>query len=304
MKNMKVTKETKLTHTGFYRTLTEYAPGEPELVAYKLTSTTKDDISGTDCNPYSLKGFNKSVEGICRLTDFQAFFRSGQQSAPSEAIFKIEDVPDPVGVRGVLPGWREAFAKYGIRPNTEHPLMKDAPKVWVEKPYTALTKGQPFDVILVNHIGAWAFEPGFRGPTLPKDRVKSVPEMITLGWIDHQLTNRHYKLKKLRDILLARDDVRIIPGGGEDYGWRNRDYSKEVPVEDLIGLIPSYNSEGNEDRCLEFLWYPNPEDWEKAYEHAFSSSRVNKSDKGKIANSVFELNLLGTEAARKNGKKK
>lgn len=94
------------------------------------------------------------------------------------------------------------------------------------------------------------------------------PKAIYFDYIEASMHNGKYNLEKSLEILKKRNDIELIT--------------------EKITSIPYYNSDDERDMCLEFIWHPSDEDFEKI---------KNISDKWKmyeiIIDDIFGLVKIG-----------
>lgn len=69
------------------------------------------------------------------------------------------------------------------------------------------------------------------------------PKAIYFDYIEAGMHNGNYNLQRALEILKTREDIKLL--------------TKEIKP------IPYYNSSDDEDMCLEFIWHPSDEDFEK-----------------------------------------
>lgn len=112
-----------------------------------------------------------------------------------------------------------------------------------------------------------------------------LPVGVMFDYINGRITDRVYDLKKLVEILLARDDVHV---------YRSDNHvdinSRATTVEEAIKTIPYYNSDcGNDSVC--FSWQPSLEEYRLVWKTAKSLNPRYPSTE--IHRAVFELDILG-----------
>ena len=79
---------------------------------------------------------------------------------------------------------------------------------------------------------------------------KKLPRAQHFNYIEARIHDGCYDLKVILKILEKRNDIQFITKG--------------------IAPIPYYNQDDQQQNCLEFIWIPSDEDFEKVSQHEFS----------------------------------
>lgn len=113
-------------------------------------------------------------------------------------------------------------------------------------------------------------------------------------YIDAAMHNGRYDLKKLAEILLAREDVFVCK---RKHSWSDEmaDEPAET-VKEAILTIPGYNAEDDKTHFIEFRWMPSQEDFEKVVAQA-QSGKKGYIGQMEMWKAIFDLDLLGTRVA-------
>ena len=121
-----------------------------------------------------------------------------------------------------------------------------------------------------------------------------VPQGIHFEYMNgkYGTCNKYYDLKKLADILVARDDVEILVPSY--MGSTTKDPKK------AIQSIPQYNADEEDGKThyIDFVWYPSVEDYRRVFDKANSYKKDEcfwQSMRFNMA--MFDLDILGMRAA-------
>ncbi len=113
-----------------------------------------------------------------------------------------------------------------------------------------------------------------------------LPVAIHFDYIQSNLSNNRYYMRKTLDHLAARDDILWLDGRGRE-------------GEPEILDIPHYNRDRDRDRYLEFMWTPTVEDyrrmWDQCTEYHMASKWPHSAASTYKYEAIRELDILGIE---------
>lgn len=108
-----------------------------------------------------------------------------------------------------------------------------------------------------------------------------LPLAVSFDYISNgRISNGTYDLEKLVAHLQTRDDIVFT--------------TQEVPTQNPIVNIPSYNSEPGRDKTASFTWIPTLEDYRTVWEECLAYGTSYPS--GEFFRAIFELDMLGLRA--------
>lgn len=159
----------------------------------------------------------------------------------------------------------------------------------IERPYTSFMRGEVTkdDLVLVkNSLGM-----------LLDSNLDPLPVGIYMDYINGDLNNKMYDLKKAFQILKFRTDIKFMNPQGH---YINPNKSS------VFFNIPYHNKQEGMDKCMYIVWTPSPKQMKMLLEECRKLfSRPKKSSFGKTVNTspfihrhdvIFELDLLGLRA--------
>ena len=238
------TTTTRVVHT---EKRMEHFPVVNDLVAYRITTTTTPDRG---------KPTIEVTEGLTSSKGIKAFARG--------AVTMPQYRPDRAAVIGT-PEFQARLRSHGW---IDDDIYEGLPAL--ANPFTRLQEGTaaPSDVLFVESGTHMVFN----GEGQP------VPVAILFSYINAQMDNLAYDLKKAVAILKARDDIRFVQRG------------RHATADD-IQAIPGYNQSDGRTLCISFVWMPSVEDYRRMWDGCLTIG--GKYPMTNRYRAVFEHDLLG-----------
>lgn len=240
---------TRVVHT---EKRVDYVPVTGDVVAYRLTTTT---TSGRRTPKVTVS------EGLTSTGGLSAF----QDGAAAMPPYR-KDRAIMLGT----PEFRELLRRHGWIDNQK--LYEGFREV--TDPYARFLAGTavPGDLLVVDGSANMVFD--VEGQPLPV--------AILFNYIEAQMDNRSYDLKKALAILKARPDVRFV-------------LQDRWGAADEVQSIPGYNQSKGRTSCLTFVWMPSVEDYRRMWARCQEYEGRSHPSCSRYQ-AVFDLDLLGLRA--------
>lgn len=159
----------------------------------------------------------------------------------------IERFRKPLAINGENPNLPASLYRKKVREVLRRNLMgsteglNNIQKELISKPYTYVKANGLEDVELLFF--------NYGNHAVYDTNGKLLPKAIYFDYISGHVDNYYYDLEEFYKALAKRNDIDFVT---------ERRREKEI-----IKEIPYYNAEPHRNKCIEFVWFPTPEDFEK-----------------------------------------